>query len=141
VKRYLIDTTILTAGLFRRKVAVELLSPWLSRREAATSVLVYGEVVEYLRGMADFPRRQAELRELLGEIKPYFVTFRIMERYAQIRRQLRGQRPGLIGDVDTLIAATALERGLTVVTTDADFQRVPNLKVQLVQRKSLDERG
>jgi predicted nucleic acid-binding protein len=44
---------------------------------------------------------------------------------------------GLIGDIDTLIAATALERGLTVVTTDADFQRVPGLQTMLIPRASL----
>ena len=64
-----------------------------------------------------------------------------MERYAEIRRQLRRPRgPGLIGDVDTLIAATALDRGLTVVTTDSDFQRVPDLEVMLVDRRSLEAR-
>lgn len=41
---------------------------------------------------------------------------------------------GLIGDIDTLIAATALERNLTVVTIDADFQRVPGLNVLLLPR-------
>ncbi len=53
-----------------------------------------------------------------------------MERYAALRRQLRPPYgPGLIGDIDTLIAATALEYNLTVVTTDSDFSRVPNLNV------------
>ena len=42
--------------------------------------------------------------------------------------------PGFIGDVDTLIAATALERYLTVVTLDQDFTRVPGLRVQLLER-------
>ena len=41
--------------------------------------------------------------------------------------------PGLIGDVDTLIAATALECNLTVVTLDRDFTRVPGLRVQLLE--------
>ena len=141
MKRYLIDTTVLTAGLFRRRVAVELLTPWIDHREAATSILVYGEFIEYLRSGSDFDRRRSELRDLLAEIKPYFLTYRIMERYAQIRRQLRRQGPGLIGDVDTLIAATAMERDLTVVTTDTDYRRVTGLNVQLIDRKSLDERS
>lgn len=42
---------------------------------------------------------------------------------------------GLIGDIDTLIAATALERNLTVVTTDRDFERVPGLQVKLISLK------
>jgi tRNA(fMet)-specific endonuclease VapC len=36
-----------------------------------------------------------------------------------------------IGDVDTLIAATALRHGLTVVTADdRHFQRVPGLRIR-----------
>jgi len=36
-----------------------------------------------------------------------------------------------------LIAATALERDLTVVTTDADYTRVPGLSVMLLDRRTL----
>jgi len=58
-----------------------------------------------------------------------------MDRYADIRRQLRVPHgPGLVGDIDTLIAATALERGLTPVTTDSDFARVPGLQVMMLPR-------
>jgi predicted nucleic acid-binding protein len=39
---------------------------------------------------------------------------------------------GLIGDVDTLIAATAIEHGLTLVTTDNHFKRVPDLLHRLL---------
>ena len=61
-----------------------------------------------------------------------------MERYADIRRRLRPPYgPGLIGDVDTISAATALVHDLTVVTTDTDFERVPNLKLLLLDRRSL----
>lgn len=138
MRRYLLDTTILTAGLFRRPAAVELLTLWITHREVATSILVYGEVVEYLRGLPDFPRRHGQLREFLAEVKPYFVTYPIVERYAIIRRQLRPPHgPGLVGDVDTLIAATALERNLTIVTADSDFQRIPDLKVLLVPKADI----
>jgi tRNA(fMet)-specific endonuclease VapC len=141
MRRYLLDTSVLTAALFRRPTAVELLTPWISNREAATSILVYGEVVEYLKGHTDFLRRHAELREFLAEVKPYFVTYTIVARYAEIRRQLRSPHgPGLIGDIDTLIAATAVERGLTIVTIDSDFQRVPGLKVHIIPRDELRRR-
>lgn len=33
---------------------------------------------------------------------------------------------------DTLIAATALEHGLTIVTTDTDLQCVPGLNVMIM---------
>ena len=68
---------------------------------------------------------------------PYYLTHPIMERYADIRRELRRRGLGLIGDVDTLIRATALERNLTVVTTDKDFERVPGLSVVSIARNTL----
>jgi predicted nucleic acid-binding protein len=37
--------------------------------------------------------------------------------------------------MDTLIAATALERNLTLLTMDTDFARVPDLQWQLVDLK------
>lgn len=45
--------------------------------------------------------------------------------------------PGLIGDVDTLIAASAIEHNLTVVTLDGDFGRVPGLSAMLLDRAAL----
>jgi predicted nucleic acid-binding protein len=91
-----------------------------------------------VKGFPDFATLQTQLRRLLRHIYPYFLTYRILERYADLRRSLR--RPygaGLIGDIDTLIAATALERNLTVVTIDTDFQRVPNLRVLLLSRATM----
>jgi tRNA(fMet)-specific endonuclease VapC len=133
VAGYLLDTGPLTAYLFGRPAVRELLTPWVRARAAATSPVVYAEVTEYLLGRPDAARRQRELRELLRVIRPYALTYTVLERYARLRRQLRPPYgPGLIGDLDTLLAATALERGLTVVTADGDFRRVPGLSVQLV---------
>ena len=109
--------------------------------EAATSIVAYGEVIEYIKALPNFARRHQALRTLLREVYPYFLTYRILERYAEIRRQLRPPRGrGLIGDMDTLIAATALERNLTVVTIDSDFGRVPGLKVRLIPKEELAAR-
>lgn len=141
MKRYLIDTTILGAGLFHRPAAVELLTPFITHREAATSILVYGELIEHIKGRPDFAQHRRALREILQEVTPYFLTYNILERYADIRRQLRPPHgPGMIGDLDTLIAATALERNLMVITADSDFERIPDLKVMIIPRRSLEAR-
>ena len=136
MRRYLLDTPMLSAYLLSRPAALSLVTPWIQNGEAATSILVYGEVNEYIRGRADYPQLHAQLLELLKEIPPFFVTYPIMRRYGEIRRALRPTN-SLIGDVDTLIAATALERSLTVVTADTDFQRVPGLSLTLVPRAQL----
>ena len=111
MKRYLIDTSLLPAYLYNRQPAIALLGPWIRSDEAATSIFVYGEVVEYIKGLADFTTKRELLKELLASITPYFLTYSILERYADIRRALRKPHgAGRIGDIDTLIAATALER-------------------------------
>jgi predicted nucleic acid-binding protein len=63
-----------------------------------------------------------------------------MRRYGDIRRALRPTQ-SLIGDVDTIISATALERGLTLVTADGDFERVPGLTLVMIPRSQLGRRG
>src|SRR5215204_4663477 len=97
--------------------------------------LVYGEVIEYFSGRSDFTGRKQALQELLLYVHPHLPTLDILEQYAEIRRTLRPPiGPGPIGDIDTVIATTAIVRGLTVVTTDSDFQRVPGLSTLLVDR-------
>jgi predicted nucleic acid-binding protein len=100
----------------------------MQQGEAVTSIVVYGEVLEYLlKRYAHRPQLQQDLKMFLQtDVKPLSITQRVMERYAQIRIALRntqgpqGQRLGLIGDADTLIAATAMVHNLTLVTADTD---------------------
>lgn len=136
MKRYLLDSGPMAAFLNGRKSVVDLVTPWIINREVATSILVYGEVIEYIRGFSDYPQRRSNLRQVLNEIYPYFLTYSILDRYADLRRLLRPPHgTGLIGDVDTLIAATALELDLIVVTADADYERVPELEVKRISLK------
>jgi predicted nucleic acid-binding protein len=138
MRRYLLDTGPFSALLLQRPQAVTLLTPWLTARELTTSILVYGETVEALHRFPDVARRQAELRVFLRAIPPARLTYAILDHYAALRRALRPPHgPGLIGDIDTLIAATALARELTLVTTDSDFARVPGLSLLLLNRQTL----
>jgi predicted nucleic acid-binding protein len=138
MKRYLLDTGILSAYLRGRPKIVALVEPWILNDEAATSILVYGEIIEYLHSFADFAQRKTDLQNALVGIQPLPLDYLIMEHYADVRRIMRTPHgPGLIGDVDTLIAATAQVHHLTVVTADSDHTRVPQLQVQLVERNWL----
>jgi predicted nucleic acid-binding protein len=109
MRGFLLDTTPLTAYLFARQRAIALIRPWIIKGEAATSILVYGEVIEHLRGRPDYLRHQQALRRLLRGVTPWIPTY--------LRRILR-PTGNLIGDMDTLIATTALARNLTLVTSD-----------------------
>ncbi len=135
MKKYLLDTSVVAGYLLARAKAKQLVRPILEREEAVTSILVYGEVAEYVKKFADFAAYKASLEILLGQISPLPLTYTILERYADIRRKLRPLHQD-IGDIDTLIAATALEHNLTIVTIDHDFERVPHLKMKLVNLKA-----
>lgn len=133
MKRYLLDTAPLSAYLLRRSAAVALVQPWISRHEATTSSLVQAEILEYFLGFSDFQRQRPGLIRVLRAIHAYGIPFPVLQRYATIRRQLRPPHgSGLIGDIDTFIAATAIEFNLTLVTSDSDFKRVRGLSVMLV---------
>jgi predicted nucleic acid-binding protein len=131
----LLDTSVVAGYLLARTRAMQLVRPLLEREEAATNILVYGEVAEYVKKFASFRTYKASLEGLLEQISPYPLTYAILERYADIRRTLRPLHQD-IGDIDTLIAATALEENLTLMTIDNDFTRVSNLKWELVNLRS-----
>jgi predicted nucleic acid-binding protein len=75
MRRYLLDTTPLTAYMKGRPSAVSLVTPWIINQEVATSILVYAEVTEHNKSFADYSRRQSELRRLLREVVPYVLTY------------------------------------------------------------------
>lgn len=56
------------------------------------------------------------------------VDAAVARRFAELRAELRRLRrnPGVL---DTLIAATAISHDMTVVTHDADFERMPFVQV------------
>lgn len=138
MRQYLLDTNILSAYLQGRSGAVKIAQTWINNDEAATSIVVYAEITEYLKGFSDYTRHEAALRTLLRKVYPYPLTYTQLENYADLRRSMRPPHgPGLIGDIDTLIAATALHYGLTLVTTDSDFKRVPSLRLLYLLRDDL----
>ena len=80
-----VDSAPLAGYLHGRKPFVELITPLIQHRQAATSIMVYAEVIEYLQGLPDFTHRKKQLVVLLREVYPYFLTYAILERYADIR--------------------------------------------------------
>lgn len=135
---YLLDTGIITAYLRGRSGAVRQVQPWLDASVAATSIIVYGEAIEFFKSLPDFPRRRVLLRALLRQMRTFDLTYAVLERYADLRRSMRAPYgPGLIGDLDTAIAATALEHGLTIGTLDSDFERVPDISLLRLTRSDI----
>ena len=69
------------------------------------------------------------LEEFLEGVKLISLSLEIMRRFAIIRGYLQ-QQGTPIGEMDLLIAATALHHDLTIVTRNRrHFERVPSLKL------------
>ncbi len=71
MRKYLLDTPLVSALLNNRPGAVALVSPWISANEAATSVLVYAEVIEYIKPSSRYSQYYPALHNLLAGVYPY----------------------------------------------------------------------
>ena len=126
--RYLIDADwLIDAGIGRPR-AIHVLNQ-LSLDGVAVSVIAVAELYEGAFGSADPEATLAKFRKFLGSYALLPVTDRIVERFARQRAALRRQGQ-LIPDMDLLIAATALEENLTLVTRNLrHFDRIPDLRL------------
>ncbi len=129
---YLVDTNILSE--LRKREPDAKVVQWFSERPASTlylSVLTLGELRKGIDAQAESPRKLALLDWLEAEL-PMFFSGRILpvdnlvaDRWGRLMAQAGRPLPA----IDSLLAATALTHGLTLVTRNLrDFQH-PDLKV------------
>ena len=125
---YLVDTDYVVEWLKGRPAAVQLLTS-LRPDGLAISHITYGEVYEGIEYGRDQATTEHGFRQFLRGVTVLPTTQTIMRRFAQVRGQLRAQGQ-LIGDMDLLIAATALASNRTLVTRNRrHFDRVPGLAI------------
>ncbi len=126
---YLIDTNVLSE--LRRPRPNAAVAAWVSARPSATlflSVLTLGEIRKGIEGVADAKRRQA-LQDWLQVELPTFFAGRLLPIDAAVadrwgRMQAMAARP--LPAIDSLLAATALEHDLVLVTRNVrDFAGLP----------------
>ena len=87
------------------------------------------EVYEGAHGQPQPESHLKRYRALLRPFRKLGLNERIILRFARLRADLR-QRGQLISDFDILLAATALEYGLTVLTRNTrHFNRIPGLQL------------
>lgn len=125
---YLIDSDWLIDGSGMHPAAVELLEHAASQG-AAISVISLGEIYEGAVGQAsrNGQDRVGEMRAYLAAYPVLGLSDPIMERFARLRSSLRRQGR-TIPDLDLLIAATALEHDLILMTRNVrHFERIHGL--------------
>lgn len=124
---YLIDTDWAVDVLNGQPAALQTLTQ-LAPQGLAVSVITYGELFEGAAFARDPPAAHAGLRAFLAGKDILPLTPPVLERFALVRGQLPKQLRAQIGDMDLLIAATALLHNLTLLTRNRkDFTHVPGL--------------
>ena len=122
---YLLDTNVLSE--LRRKTPDAAVLEWFARRPASTlylSVLTFGELRKGIEGVPDAKRRMA-LTDWLETDLPAFFAGRILPVDAQVadrwgRLLSAAGRP--LPAIDSLLAASAAQHGLSMVTRNSrDF--------------------
>lgn len=120
---YLLDTNILIRYLRRSNGYDALLSSLAESDWLCISVLTRFEVV---RGMRDHEREATF--DLLNSFESLVVSTEIADAAGELVRS--GQKRGFsIGEADALIAATAMQQNLALVTTNAKHFSMHNLIV------------
>ena len=123
---YLIDTNVLSE--LRRKLPHPGVSAWFAQRPASSlymSVLTLGELRKGIDGLNDEDRKLVLSDWLHTELSMFFLgrVLSIDEQVADRWGQLVAAAGRPLPAIDSLLAATALVHGLTVVTRNAkDFE-------------------
>ena len=123
----LLDTDILSAIMRRHPVALSHAAAYLATHGRFTISLI--SRYEILRGLKakNATTQLTAFEQFCGTIEILPIDDSVIVRTADIYADLY-QRGQLIGDADILIAATALEHGLPLVTNNqSHFSRIPGL--------------
>jgi tRNA(fMet)-specific endonuclease VapC len=126
--RYLVETDRAADWLNGRPDAVELLRS-LAPAGLALSLISLGELYEGIYFGRDPAKDERALRAFLRFVDVLPLNRSIIKRFARIRGELRRQGQ-LIGDPDLLIAATALDHDLIVITRNTrHFARIAGVNI------------
>lgn len=125
---YILDTDWIINALAGKHHATAVIGR-LAPQGLAVSVITLGEIYE---GAFKYANPQAHLtafRQFLAPFRLLGLDDSIMERFAEIRADLR-RRGQLLADFDILLGATALQHNLTLLTHNVEhFKRIPNLQL------------
>ena len=122
--RYLVDTDWIIDVHHNRQDSTATLAP----QGLAMSAITYGGLYEGAYYARDPVAALDGLRQVVAGKDVLPVTSPIAEWFAIVRGGLTPHLRRQIGDMDLLIAATALHHGLTPVTRNVkDFRPVPGL--------------
>jgi predicted nucleic acid-binding protein len=127
---YLLDSNWVIDYLGADQSATELIDS-LVEAGIGISIITYLEVYQGVLRHPDPRLAEAQLTSLLTWVPLFPLTLAVARRCARVREQLRQQQKRVRARaLDLIIAATALEHDLTLVTRNPDdFNDIPGLKL------------
>lgn len=126
--KYLIDTDWVADWLHGQPATVTTLTQ-LREQGLAISVITYGEIYEGVYYGRQPQQAEKAFRQFLRGVSVLPLTRPTMRQFARLRGELRRQGR-IIPDADLLIASTALNHDLTLLTRNrAHFERVKDLSL------------
>lgn len=125
---YLVDTDWIIDGLNGRRNALAFFeAPW--DEGLGVSMITVGELYEGAHGNPQPAKHIASFQQFLAPFTLLPLTDETMRHFGRLRALLR-RKGNLIPDFDLLVAATALEHDLVLLTRNRrHFERVPGLRI------------
>lgn len=129
---YLVDTNVISE--LRRRDPYASVVRWMSARPPSSiylSVLTLGELRKGIEGLAESDKKRTLLDWLEIDLPAYFagrilpVDVAVSDRWGRLLAKVGRPIPA----IDSLLAATALQHGLTMVTRNLKDFVVPELLV------------
>lgn len=125
---YLIDTDFVVDYLKGKPESVKVLTS-LINEGLAISIITYGEIYEGIYFGRDPKSQERGFLQFLRGVGVLLLNRAVMKNFALIRGNLR-KKGEIIGDPDIMIAATASENELILLTRNKkDFQKIAGLEL------------
>ena len=123
---HLIDSDVLIDAMGAQPLALAALAV-VAEFGLRTSIITLGELYDGVSRHADPLHRRHDVEIFLRPFAVINLEVSMMLRFGQIRAHLR-RTGNLIGDLDILIAATAIEENILLITRNRrHFECIPDL--------------
>lgn len=130
MSRVLLDTNIISAFFKGNPAVVEAVTDYVKRHKRLSySIITHDELLRGFMALGS-DKKLAAYRAFSAQCEMLPLSDQVVEQAAMLYAALKSSG-NLIDDADLLIAATALQKKLTLVTDNQQhFKRVPHLKLQ-----------
>ena len=126
----LLDTSILILHQ-RGDISIRRQLELLSKRFPSIPSITFINAFEYLMGIKLLTKRKTEAIKFLENFTIINTTEKTPEIMASIR-SIYDKKGITLSLSDLIIACLAIENNLTLLTTDADFKKIEELKVMFI---------